>query len=72
VCSRLGGQRGAVRAEDYIFFYGKGKENHQLVTRFFVHHRIVRAVKRVEFVSAARSLVRYNYFEYACNKRGEK
>ena len=40
-----------VKAEDYIFFYGKGKENLQLGTRFFVHHRIISAVKRVEFIS---------------------
>jgi hypothetical protein len=45
------GKGGTVRAGDYNFFYGKGTENHQLGLGFFVHHRIVSAVKRVEFIS---------------------
>ena len=44
-------QRSTVRAGDYIFFYGKGSKNHQLGTRFFVNHRTVAAVKRMDFVS---------------------
>jgi len=38
-----------VRAGDFNFGYGKG--NRQLGTGFFVHHRIVSAVTRVELVN---------------------
>jgi hypothetical protein len=42
---------GTERAEDYTFFYGHGNGDHQLLTGFFVHKRIVSAVRRVEFIS---------------------
>ncbi|PNF40783.1 hypothetical protein B7P43_G16926 [Cryptotermes secundus] len=34
-------------AGEYIFFYGKGNENHELGTGFFVHKRILTAVKNI-------------------------
>ena len=48
---------GTVRAGVYDFFYGKENENHQLGTGFFVHHRTVSAINRVEFVSDRMSYI---------------
>jgi exonuclease III len=62
---------GTERAEDYTFFYGAGNEDHQLGTGFFVHKRMVSAVRMVEFVSdrmsyhTKRSLVQYYCCKYA-------
>jgi hypothetical protein len=39
-------KEGTVRAGHYTFLYGKGNENHQLGTEFFVHQRIVSQIIR--------------------------
>jgi exonuclease III len=50
-------KRGTVKAGDYIFFYGKVRENHQFGTGIFVHHRIISVVTRVYFVSDGLSYI---------------
>jgi hypothetical protein len=42
---------GTEPAGEFTFFYGKGIQNHELGTGFFVYKRTVSGVKRAEFVS---------------------
>jgi exonuclease III len=48
---------GTERAEDYTCFYGAGNEDYRLGTGYFVHKRIISAVRRVEFVSHGMSYI---------------
>jgi hypothetical protein len=45
------GKGGTKRADDYTFFCGQGKGDHQLGKGFFLHKSIVSVVRRVEFIS---------------------
>jgi endonuclease/exonuclease/phosphatase family metal-dependent hydrolase len=42
---------GTEQAEDYTFFCGEGNGYHHLGTGFFIHKRIVSAVRTVQFIS---------------------
>jgi exonuclease III len=45
------------QAEDYTFFYGQGNGDHQLGTDFFIHKRIVSAVRRVGYITDRMSYI---------------
>jgi hypothetical protein len=42
---------GIERAGEYTSFYGKGNENREFGKGFYIHKRIMSAVKRIEFAS---------------------
>ena len=48
---------GTLRAGNCTVFNGKGNKNDQLRTGFFVHHRVLSAVKKVEFISDRMSYI---------------
>jgi hypothetical protein len=56
-------------AHGYIFFYGYGSANHHLETGFFVHTKMVSAIKSVEFIGDTVSYItlRGRWFDIVLN-----
>jgi hypothetical protein len=51
------GRRGALNGQGIVHIYGEGGEDYQFGTGFFVHKRIISAVRRVEFISDRMSYI---------------
>jgi hypothetical protein len=64
VCRRSDGRRVALKRNRIIhLFYIEGNKDHQLGTGFFLHKRIISAVRRLEFASDKMS---YNILRGHC------
>jgi hypothetical protein len=64
------GEGGTERAENDTFFYGKWNEDHPLGIGFVVHKRIIKAVRRVEFVSDSMSYIGESSYRWTGSSNG--
>jgi hypothetical protein len=61
---------GTEPAGEYTFIYGKGKENHELGTGFFVHQQLRGlSLLVIGCHNTKRSLVSYHCSEHSCSNR---